>query len=248
VLLLNKVLPLFVLPFGVVCLLVILAVWRKQWWPGLLALVVIYVSSVPFTSELLTRRLECGYAPTVVTEAGPADAVIVLGGILGPSTPPGAVGNWSESVERYEAGVALVQAGRVQHLVFTGAQREWRGRPSTEGAELARFATARGVPPERIVVTRLIDNTAGEATAVAELLRANGWKRVILVTSAWHMPRAEMLFRKAGVDCIPFAVDFHSDPGRSWRALDFIPSGTGWMGTEFALREWYGYAFYRLFR
>lgn len=246
--LLNKILPLFVLPFGLVCALLVLALWRKQWWPGIAALAVIYVCSIPFTSERLTAGLERDYVAVPVAEAGPADAVVVLGGILGPSTPPGVVGNWSEAVERFEGGIALMQAGRASHLVFTGARREWLGQPTTEGAELARFAVQRGVPAEKILVTRLIDNTAGEAAAVAEMMKARGWKRVIVVTSAWHMRRAAMLFRQAGVDFQPFPVDFHSDSTHSARLLDFVPNGISWMGTEFALREHYGYLFYRIFR
>lgn len=248
VLLLNKILPLFFLPFGLVCGLVIVALWRKQWWPGVLALVVLYLSSISFVSDRLSGWLESRYPVVPVAAAGPADAIVVLGGILGPATPDGVVTNWSDSVERFEAGVALIQAERAPRLVFTGARRQWLERETTEGEELRRLAIARGVAPEKILVTRFIDNTATEAAAVADLMKADGQKRIILVTTSWHMPRSVYLFRRAGVDCQPFPVDFHLDRTRSVRWLDFIPSGGAWQGTETALRELYGYAFYRIFR
>lgn len=248
VLFFNKVLPLIFLPFGVVCGLIVLAIVLKKAWPGLVALGVLYLCSIPFTGDRLTRFLESRYPVIPVAEAGPADAVVVLGGILGPANAPGTIPNWSESVDRFEAGVALMQAGRAPQLIFTGARRSWFAGETTEGEELRKLAIARGVAPARILVTRFIDNTATEAAAVAERVKAGRLQRVILVTSAWHMPRAAYLFRKAGVDCVPFPVDFRADAGRSLEWIDFVPSAGGWQGTETALRECYGYAFYRIFR
>lgn len=247
-LLLNKILPLFFLPIGIVCGLVLLAIVLKKRWPGVVALLVIYLCSISFVSDRLMGWLEYRHPSIAVAEAGPADAIVVLGGILGPATPEGFMPNWSDAVERFEAGVTLVQAGRAPRLVFTGARREWLGRQTTEGEELRRLAIARGVPPEKILVTRFVDNTATEAVAVADLMKADHQRRIILVTTAWHMPRSVYLFRKAGIDCQPFPVDFHLDKTRSVEFLDFVPNAGAWQGTEKALREWYGYAFYRIFR
>jgi uncharacterized SAM-binding protein YcdF (DUF218 family) len=248
VLILNKILPLFFLPFGIVCLLVIFALWRKKWWPGVLALAIFYLGSISFVSDRLFGLLESRYPVVPVAATGPADAIVVLGGILGPAVPDGVMPNWSDSVERYEAGVALIQAGRAGRLIFTGAHRFWLGHDTTEGAELRRLAIARGVPPEKMVVTEWVDNTATEAAAVRTLLQASGQRRIILVTSGWHMPRSVYLFRRAGIDCQPFPVDFHLDRTRPVMLMDFVPTAGAWSGTELALREIYGYAFYRIFR
>ncbi len=244
----NKVLPLFLLPFGIVCLLVVLALVLKKWWPAIMAFGLFYLCSISAVSDRLMRFLESRYPVVPVAQAGPADAVVVLGGILGPANAEGTMPNWSDSVDRFEAGVAIMQAGRADRLIFTGARRSWLGRETTEGEELRKLAIARGVPADKILVTRFIDNTATEAAAIGERMKAGRLQRVVLVTTAWHMPRAVYLFRKAGVDCQPFPVDFHADPTRSLEWLDFVPSAGAWQGTETALREVYGYAFYRLFR
>ena len=244
----NKALPLLFLPFGLVCLLIILALALKKWWPGIVALVVFYLCSISFVSDRLIRLLESRYPVVPVADAGPAAAVVVLGGILGPANAEGTVPNWSDSVDRFEAGVAIIQAGRVDRLIFNGARRNWLGRETTEGEELRRLAVARGVAQEKILVTRFIYNTATEASAIAERMKAGRLQRVVLVTTACHMPRAVYLFRKAGVECQPFPVDFRADPTRPLELLDFVPSAGAWQGTETALRELYGYAFYRLFR
>jgi uncharacterized SAM-binding protein YcdF (DUF218 family) len=244
----NKILPLVFLPFGVVCGLVLFALWRKKWWPGVLALAVLYGCSIPLVSNRLIGWLETRYPEIPLAAVEPADAVVVLGGILSPRRVGSDQANWAESVERFEAGVALVQAGKAGRLVFTGAKMPWEDRMTTEGEELRREAIARGVPPEKILVTREIDNTATEAQAVAGLMKADGWKRIILVTTGWHMPRSALLFRRAGVDCIHFPVDFRTDPSRGVSLIDFVPKAEAWQLTETAIREGYGYVFYRFLR
>ncbi|AOS44754.1 hypothetical protein Verru16b_01822 [Lacunisphaera limnophila] len=247
-LILNKVLPLLVLPFGLVCGLVLLALWRKKWWPGIVALGVLYVCSLPVVAGFLIGRLESRYPRLEPAAAGPADAVVVLGGVLGYLPPDEQLGSWLVRYERFDAGLALLEAGRVPQVVFTGALMPWDHRTVSEGEELRRLARFRGVAADRIVVTRRIANTADEARAVAELVRERGWRRVILVTTGWHMPRSVLLFRRAGVDCLPFPVEVRFNPGRPLLITDFLPSAAAWKETETALRECYGYLFYRLFR
>lgn len=245
---LNKLLPLFVLPIGWVALLLLFAAWRKQRWPVFAALAVLYLGSIPLVGGRLLGWVESRYPAVPVAQVEPADAIVVLGGILGPKMGEGFVANFSETSERFEAGVALIRAGKAGRLVFTGARMGWRDTPATEGDELKRLAVACGVPPEKILVTGEVENTAGEAAATATLMKANGWKRVILVTTGWHMPRSAYQFRQAGADCLPFPVDFRLDRARATAAIDFVPRAEAWQMTETALRETYGYWFYRLFR
>ena len=241
---LNKLLPIFVLPLGWVLLLLIFALLRKKWWPAVVAMVILLVASLPATGSRLIGWLESSYPAVLIAEAGPADAIVVLGGILGPKAAPGYVTNWNESSERFEGGVALWRAGRAKTLVFTGARMPWEKRTALEGDDLRAIALTQGVPAEQIFVTREIGNTRDEARAVAEMAKAHGWKKVIVVTTAWHMPRAARLFRNAGVDFIPFPVDFRSDGVRSLSAVDFLPKAEALQMTETALRECYGIAFY----
>jgi len=184
------------------------------------------------------------YPSLKIAEAGPADAIVVLGGILGPRVADGYLTNWDETSERYEGGVALLRAGRAKTLVFTGARLPWEKKVRFEGEDLRDIAVAQGVPPEEILVTREISNTRDEARAIAEMAKERGWKKVIVVTSAWHMPRAALLFRHAGVNLIPFPVDFRSDILRPLTVMDFLPSAGSLAGTEATLRECYGIAFY----
>jgi len=178
----------------------------------------------------------------------PADAIVVLGGIFGPPVAEGLLPNFADSVERLEAGIVLTQAGKAPWLVFTGGRIPWEAREKVEGEYSKAQAIVRGVPATQILITREVGNTADEAKAVADLMRRHHWRRIILVTTGWHMPRAARLFQRAGVDCIIFPVDFRVDSRRSVAAADFLPKADALQMTETALREIYGDWVYCVFR
>ncbi|MBI3884597.1 MAG: YdcF family protein [Opitutae bacterium] len=245
---LNKLLPIFVLPLGFALLLLALALVLRKRWPAVAAAAVLYGSSIPAVGDRLIGWLETRYPAVPVARVEKADAIVVLGGIFGPQVKPGFLANVAESGERLEAGIVLYQTGAAPWLVFTGGRIPWEGRDKVEGEDSRAAAIARGVPAEKILITREVGNTADEARAVRDLLRAHNLKRVILVTTGWHMPRAAWLFRHAGVDCVIFPVDFRRDPARPLTLLDFLPNAGALHDTETALREAYGNLFYRIFR
>lgn len=242
----NKLLPIFVLPLGWVVLLLVLGLWRKKRWPIIVALALLYVTSMPLVGNSLAGWLESRYPAVAIDQVENADAIVPLGGIFGPTTQEGFLPNLGEASERLEAGIVLWEKKKAPWLVFTGGRLPWSKQTEVEGAASKRAAIARGVPAEQIIVTREVGNTIDEAYAIRDLMRERGWRKIILVTSAWHMPRAARLFHKAGVDFVPFPVDFQVDPKASLGLLDFLPRAGGLQMTESAVREWYGTLFYAL--
>ncbi len=172
---------------------------------------------------------------------------MVLGGIFGPPVKPGYLVNLGDGVDRLEGGIALHQAGKAPTLVFTGGRIPWENRTRVEGEDSRDVAISRGIPTDQILVTREVGNTADEARAVADLMRDKKWKRIILITTGWHMPRAAWLFRRAGIECTVFPVDFRRKPDPI-TLINFLPKGEALEDTETALREAYGNVFYRVFR
>jgi uncharacterized SAM-binding protein YcdF (DUF218 family) len=242
----NKLLPIFVLPLGWVMALLVLGIVRKRRWPLIAALAVLYITSMPVVGSSLFRWVESSHPPTPLGAVETADAIVPLSGYFGPPMPEGYLPNFGEGSERLEAGIELWQQKKAPWLVFTGGRLPWEKREIVEGARSARIATARGIPSEQIVVTGEVGNTVDEARAVAALMRERGWKKIILVTSAFHMRRAARSFRRAGVDFVPFPVNFQIDPDGPITLLDFLPRAEGLVNTETALREWYGIAFYTI--
>ena len=87
---------------------------------------------------------------------------------------------------------------------------------------LKENAISNGIPNEKIYVTKDLEYTADEAVAVKEFISPS--KRIILVTSAYHMYRAKRLFEKQGFIVIPYKVDYKSGRNKEIAILDFFPS------------------------
>lgn len=238
---LNKLLPVFVLPIGVITLLIVLGALKKWRWASLVAAAALLLGSMPFFANALLGRLEDAYPSRSVGTLPEADAVLVLGGIMSPTKQLGLITEWSEAVERFEAGIAIMEKEKARRLLFTGDPR------GSEGTVLQREALIRGVPASRVAVIGAVGNTADEAGQLRRYREQHGLKRVILVTSAWHLPRAMRQFRGAGVEILPFPVDYRTLPNRTFPYLDYLPTAGALEKTELALRECYGIAFYSVF-
>ncbi len=246
-LLLNKVLPLFVLPLGVSLILLIWGLARRRRALTGAGLLVLLISSNPFVGSVLIRWTEQWAERRVAASLQPADAIVVLS--AGRVTPPGPaqVSEWGDA-NRFFGGLELFRAGRAPLLVFTGGWVSWEPEAPLEGEVLAEFARASGVPAAQIAVTAKVGNTADEAREVGQLLRGRQVEspRVILVTSAFHMPRARQHFERQGLVVDPFSVDFSVSQGTRRTVLDFLPSVDALDKTQTALRELYGRAYYGL--
>ena len=98
------------------------------------------------------------------------------------------------------------------------------------------------VPKESIKVSGHAQNTFEEAKAVKELMA--GDRKIILVTSAFHMSRAKLLFERAGFEVIPFAVDYKVED-RETTFLDALPSARALFQVDLGVREMIGRLYYQ---
>jgi uncharacterized SAM-binding protein YcdF (DUF218 family) len=113
----------------------------------------------------------------------------------------------------------------------------------SHGAVLAEAARSLGVDPARITVIDTALDTEDEAHAVAKLA---GGARVALVTSAWHMPRAAVLFRGAGVDFVACPADFESRGAGPMTLQDLELDSESLERSTFAVHERLGLLWLRL--
>ncbi|MGE3341949.1 MAG: YdcF family protein [Vicinamibacterales bacterium] len=244
-LILNKLLPLFVLPLGVSLMLMIWGLARRRRGPLMAALLVLLISSNPFVGRVAIRAGEGWAERRLVSDVTQADAIVVLSAGRTRAPGPGAVSEWQDA-NRFFGGIDLFKAGKAPILVFTGARVSPERHAPREGDVLRMYAESLGVPTTHIVVTGDVSNTADEAREVLRVLgpRSSAPPRVILVTSAFHMPRARAQFAAAGMRVDPFPVDFGISDGSAITVLWFFPSVNALMQTQTALRELYGRAFY----
>ncbi len=239
----HKVLVVPFLPLGFCLWTVLLGLLLRRRWLAWMCAGVLLLSSLGIVGDRLLGALEDSYPPVSIADCPTADAIVVLGGSSRAESPAGAL-EWNEAADRFERGVELLRARKAQALVFTAARIPWRPEV-TEGSLLRDEALRRGLAADQVVVTGdRVENTAGEALAVRSLMNKRGWRRIILVTSAFHMRRSMRLMRSAGVDCIPFPADYQARRIAPPDALDFLPQAESLAKTERALREWLGILFY----
>ncbi|MCX5822000.1 MAG: YdcF family protein, partial [Deltaproteobacteria bacterium] len=214
-----------------------------------MGIIVLWLASMPFVANFAIRTAEGWQVRQPIDTFPEAEAIVVLSGgrVLAPGNPP--VSEWGDA-DRFFAGVELYKAGKAPLLIFTGGWAPSQPQAQPEGQVLIPYALELGVPRSHLLTTGKVVNTAEEAYAVVDLLAkgdaAGAKSRVLLVTSASHMRRAKLLFESAGLEAVPFPVDFQVSVGRKLTLLDFLPSVNSLRQTETALREFYGMLFYRI--
>lgn len=253
---LHKILPVFLLPVGIILLLVLAGLVLHRRMLIWTAIALLWLGSTPVVSNLAIRAVERSAVRNTAIDAPSADAIVVLSG--GRIVAPGAaaISEWGDA-NRFFGGVELFKAGKASLLVFTGGRLPWEPKMARpEGEILSEYAKVLGVPAEHVVSTGAVANTAEEAGAVAALLVDRRMKsghrptttRVLLVTSAFHMVRAQKLFEREGLKVIPFPVNFQVSAGGALSVIDFLPSAGALSLTERAWREMYGRMFYLVVR
>jgi uncharacterized SAM-binding protein YcdF (DUF218 family) len=241
---LHKLLPLIVSPLGLVVFLLLISVLVRRRGPAVVGLLVLLVSALPLTADRLWEALEADYPYRPIESVENADAVVVLSGMLGGiETSDGVVPQWGEATDRFFAGIDLLTAEKAPLIIFTRGQYPWDSLPP-EGEQLANRAIAMGIREKQILLTGIVTNTADEAAEVKTLMEFGDMRRVILVTSSFHMPRAVMLFASKGIETVPYPTDFRAD-GASVDWMDWVPSAGGLNQTSDALREFIGRRYYR---
>lgn len=243
---LSKILPLLVLPLGVSLILLVAGVILRRRWMLIAAIMLLWLASSPIVARPIFHTTEGGLVRIPPEDVEPADAIVVLSGGRVTAPGPAAVSEWNDA-DRFFAGIELFKAAKAPLLIFTGGWSPLRPDAPLEGAVLAAYAMKLGVPATQILTSGRAANTAEEAAAVSVLLRSLGKPvpRILLVTSAFHMSRSQLLFGRAGFSVIPYPVDFAwRGDGFSW--LDIFPNANALATTQSGLREWYGRIYYRI--
>jgi uncharacterized SAM-binding protein YcdF (DUF218 family) len=207
-----------------------------------IAIGVLYILSTPIFSNNFFKLVEGSEYRKPISAMDSADAIVVLSGMLeinevGDSTYV----EWGDP-DRFFGGLALFKAGKAQKLVFTGGKMPWDKAKKTEGEVLKEYAISNGISAEQILITNDVENTADEAVAVKELIGPS--KKIILVTSAYHMYRAQRLFEKQGFKVIPYNMDFKASRNNEIVIMDFLPDAEDLKQTETGIKEIIARIFY----
>jgi uncharacterized SAM-binding protein YcdF (DUF218 family) len=170
--------------------------------------------------------LECWYVPRALP-AGDAQAIVVLSADVRPPLPERPVPLPDNATyERCQYAAWLHKHWRQLPVLACGGMGPYGGEAFS--VAMRRVVEGEGVPPPMIWTEEKSRSTHENAVYGAELLHSRGIRKVVLVTEAYHMPRAERCFRKQGIEVIPAPCGFrklHLQLGYllpGWKAIDEI--------------------------
>ncbi len=254
---LSKILPPLVYPLGLACLLVLLALLlRRQRFQRLvllLALALLMIASNRWVALGLARSLEWRYLPN--GELPQAEAIIVLGGGTLSSQYPRPIVEVDQAGDRLIYAAQLYHQGKAERLLLSGGRVDWISAGNPPAEDMAALLELLGVPRQAMWLESESRNTYENAANARALLQPLSIRRVILVTSAAHMPRALALFEKQGFQVIPAPTDFTvtfagwqklQGGGLATQLLAFLPSAENLALTTRMLKEYLGMLVYRL--
>jgi len=241
---LHKILPLIMSPLFIALIAFVIAVLFRSRRAGMAGLCIILLFSSAFTASFLTRFVEKNDPPIAIETLAEADAIIVLSGMVSHSFIGGKSNyDFGDATDRLFAGIALAKADKAPKLIFTRGQMPWStGKP--EGEILAQKAIEFGIERARIFLSPYAQNTEQEAIGLSDILTASD-SRIILVTSAFHMPRARSIFTNYGFEVISFPTD-HQTFSKKITFQDFLPQAGALNKSSFAIREMMGRAYYAI--
>lgn len=237
-----KAIASFILPPGIfITVLFILAsfLWRRQRTiacvTGSCALL-LYMLSTPLFSDSLIRSLESRYTPPVAVTG---DAVVVLGGGATLDTPDvGGAGHLgAHAVSRLTTGIQLQRQLNAPLIVAGGQVFAFSG---PEAQIMRRVAIGLGVQPEQVIMEDTSLNTEQNARNVKRILTEHGLRSPVLVTSAFHMPRAVWFFQRQEVPVTPYPADYLVNRAGIFSWFKLLPSEGAFWNSCLALREYLG--------
>ena len=218
--------------------------WRRRRALGLAGVAVLLLFSSELVANAMQWRLE-HEAPSTYREEVTYDAVILLGGV-GDERVAAAVGQpaYNQNVERLLTTYRLLRDGDARLAIVSGAAMDPALEDFGEARVLARQLREWGIDGERVVVEARARNTRENAVYSAEIVRARGLSRVLVVTSAFHVPRASECFRAVGLEPDFLPVDYRAHPTRlSLREL--LPRADALARSTAVFRELFGRLVYR---
>ncbi|RUM88018.1 MAG: hypothetical protein DSZ24_04830 [Thermodesulfatator sp.] len=244
--LLKKIFLYLLYPSGLVFLLLlgvsVYALWGKRRGRRraflFMALFLYYLASTPFLPYFLLQPLEAGLErPPIETLRG-VDYLVVL-----PARIYGAPGLYleerfsRETLARWLAAVRLKKALPKAHLLVVGGS--WEGPGSVYLAELSR---------EFGVEAEFLDTPRDTISSVEALKTKLSRKRFVIITSAHHLRRTLYLFRRAGLEPIPYPAVYlsHQSRFRPFHVLYLLPDPVYLEITDEAVHEYLGLIFYHL--
>jgi uncharacterized SAM-binding protein YcdF (DUF218 family) len=226
-------------------LLMLTRLRRTGWTLAFLGALALLIGGLGPLANWLIIPLEERFSP-FRDDGQPVAGIVVLGGAV-EADEALARGQLTinEAGERVIALADLARRYPAAKIVFSGGGSTLIVDEVAEAEGLSRFVGELGIARERLTLETRSRTTRENALHSRELLTPQAGERWLLVTSAWHMPRAVGCFRKAGFAATPYPVDYRTRGSQDWTR--FFPfAANGLRRLDLAAKEWIGLLAYRL--
>lgn len=221
--------------------------WRKPvakrlLWAGFLVLTLQGWQPLP---DFLLRQLESRYGIPASLNLHAYQGIIVLGGAMESATvwESRGPGGLNGAAERMTESLVLMRQAPNLELIFTGGEGELFAKGLSEAARGQEFFNRLGLSGHRLKFESASRNTHENALLSAQLPGVDIHRPWLLLTSAWHMPRAMALFQSAGWNVSAYPVDYRTSLEVSWWSYSLVGGALQW---KLALHEMAGLLAYWL--
>lgn len=245
---LKKLIQSFVLPPGL--FITILGVWgivefrrRKKAGAGLLACAMLmYLLSTGFIADCLIQVAET--RQPAGGSLDDADAIVMLGGgaTEGVADLSGSGVPSAEVMGRLVDTVRLYRRLRKPVIVSGGSEPGGFSEVDVD----KRFLLDLGVPEEVILVEKSSRDTVENAANIVKIVKRRGFRKVVLVTSGYHLRRSSMIFEQSGIHFTAFSVDTEGRYAVPLGWADFLPNASDLRKSSMALKEILGVMTYSI--
>ncbi len=253
---LSKVLPHLVYPLtiavGLGLIALLFLVLRKPATAGvtlLLLIATLGVAGNPRVANYLVTDIERTYPPLSPENTPPAEAIVMLAGVVGLPAPPRVSTDLTAAADRILHAARLYRAAKAPIIIVAGGNIFPQPGVKPETYYVAQLLQEWGVPKHAILTEDNSRNTYQNALESKQILEERDIGKILLVTSALHMPRALAVFQSLGIDAIPAVTDIiiakYDLPDTRPAVLDWLPNVQSLLLTTLAIRERLGMWAYR---
>jgi uncharacterized SAM-binding protein YcdF (DUF218 family) len=207
------------------------------------------VAGNPWVSGWLVKSLEWRYLTE--GEIPEADTIVALSGGIEAKTYPRQTIEVGGAADRVLYAGWLFRRKKAPLIIVTGGIVPGSTRERSHAEDMRAVLEMVGIPPEAVIMEKNARNTYEHARECKKIFEKMDLRKILLVTSALHMPRAVGVFQKAGVDVVPAPTDFSVTRKEGKTPLlrsifGLIPTAANLLATRAAMHEYIGLAYYRV--
>ncbi|MFY0600737.1 MAG: YdcF family protein [Cyclobacteriaceae bacterium] len=239
----SKILSFLVDPFVWIIAGLVFGVLKKINWIKYISLLLLIALSNPLLSNYAMSKWE---PKPVKKETLPLfDVAIVLSGMIRTAQLPNDQVHFSDAADRLTEAINLYKEGIVQKILISG------GSGSTiyneiESELIHSLTLSCGISDRDIILEKNSRNTHENAKLSVQVLQKENLlnRKILLITSAFHIPRATDCFTKEGIDVVAFPVDFRAADGKFNLGM-FVPTADSLSIWKILFSEWVGILVYK---